>query len=167
MSLLKNILNLLPAKTVYAHCDIPCGIYDPNRAQQAAHTVMRMTTMINDLQATSDNAPFEERKKIIHQITRLTEVKEEHAEILKHEVQVIWSDYFKPEHLEKFPDLHEKVWKLLKLASKTKQEINADATKELLEVTLKFAEIFYQSKGLEPVRIKSPYPTEGEIIIYK
>lgn len=155
MNVANVLLNLLPAKTVYAHCDIPCGIYDPNRAQQEAHTILRMTNLIKD--AGSDT----------HKITRLTKVKEEHAEILKHEVTVLWGDYFKPEHLEKFPDLHEQVWKLLKLASKTKQEVNEDAAKELLEETLKFAEVFYQSKGLEPQRVKSPYPTEGEIVVYK
>ena len=53
--MLKRLLQLLPAKTVYAHCDIPCGIYDPNRLQQAAHTVLRMTQLLID-------AKFEEGK---------------------------------------------------------------------------------------------------------
>ncbi len=167
MNLFANLLNLLPAKILYAHCDIPCGIYDPNRAQQGAHTVIRMTKMIDDLSASSDNAPFEERKKIIHQISRLTQVKEEHAEIVKHEVRVLWGDYFKPEHLEKFPEINELVLKTMKLASKAKQEINAEAAEDLLATVQQIAEIFYKTKGLEPVRVKSPYPTEGELVIYK
>ena len=106
-------------------------------------------------------------KKYGHQIARLIAVKEEHAEILKHEVTVLWGDYFKPEHLEKFPQLHTQVWNLLKLASKTKQEVNKEAALNLLEDSLKFAELFYKSKGLEPLRVKSPYPTEGELVVYK
>ena len=155
MNILQKLLFLLPAKTVYAHCDIPCGIYDPNRLQQAAHTVLRMTQLILD--AGDDT----------HKIIRSTHVKEEHAEILKHEVTVLWADYFKPEHLEKFPELHTQVWNLLKLASKTKQEVNKEAATNLVEESLKFAELFYKSKGLEPVRVKAPYPTEGELVVYK
>ncbi len=153
--MLKQLLNLLPAKTVYAHCDIPCGIYDPNRLQQAAHTVIRMTQL---LQGAGDDT---------HKLVRLTQVKEEHAEIAKHEVVVLWGDYFKPEHLEKFPELSELVLKTLKTASKIKQEINKEAAEELLSLTQQIAEIFYKTKGLEPVRVKSPYPTEGELVIYK
>jgi nickel superoxide dismutase len=161
------LLKLLPSKPVYAHCDIPCGIYDPHNMQMAAHTVIRMTTMINELTASSDNAPFDERKKIIHQLSRLTKVKEEHAELLKHELRVLWGDYFKDEHLKDYPDLHDLVFKTLKLASKARQEINLDAANELLGNTQKIAEIFYKTKGKEPVRVPSVYPTEGEMVIYK
>jgi len=154
-NMLKALLNLLPTKTVYAHCDIPCGIYDPNRLQQAAHTVIRMTQLISD--AGDD----------VHKIARLTQVKEEHAEIAKHEVTVLFGDYFKPEHHQKFPELNELVLKVLKTASKTKQEINKEAAEELLSLTQEVAEIFYKTKGLKPVRVKSPYPTEGELVLYK
>lgn len=167
MRFLQSIFNLIPSKTVYAHCDIPCGIYDPHNMQTAAHTVIRMVNMINDLQVSSENAPFEERKKIIHQLSRLAKVKEDHSELLKKELQVLWSDYFKSEHLEKFPDLHDLVWKTMKLASKTKQEINKDAANELLLNAQKIAEIFFKTKGLDPVRIPSGYPTEGEIVSHK
>ncbi len=164
---LNSLLNLFPAETVYAHCDIPCGIYDPHQAQLAAHTVLRMTNLINEVHASSENAPFEERKEIIHQISRLTKVKEEHGELLKHEVRVLWGDYFKEEHLKDYPQLHELVFKILKLASKARQEINLEVSKELLENVLSLAEIFYKTKGLEPIRVKSPYPTEGELVFYK
>lgn len=165
--LISYLTRLLPTKPVFAHCDIPCGIYDPHEMQMAAHTVLRMTRMISDIQASSENPPVEERKKIIHDISRLTKVKEEHAELIKHEVRVIWGDYFKPEHLKDYPDLHELVFKIMKLASKTKQEVNPETAKELLENTQKFAEIFYKTKGLEVMRIPSDYPTEGEIVSHK
>ncbi|EKD90675.1 MAG: Superoxide dismutase, Ni [uncultured bacterium] len=165
MNILHSLFSILPSQPVYAHCDIPCGIYDPHNMQTASHTVIRMTSMIQDLNEEDDSEQSE--KKYTHQLSRLTKVKEDHAEILKRELQVLWSDYFKEEHLEKFPDLHDLVWKTMKLASKTKQEINLDAANELLENTQKIAEIFFQTKNLEPVRIPSLYPTEGEIVSHK
>jgi len=126
-----------------------------------------MTIMINDLQASSDNAPFEERKKIIHQIARLTKVKEEHAEIVKHEIIVIWGDYFKPEMLKDNKNMHELVFNIMKLASKAKQEINIDASLELLSKVHQFAEIFWKSKKRETVRVASSYPTAGELVVPK
>jgi nickel superoxide dismutase len=163
--IISALVNVLPVKTIYAHCDIPCGIYDPHNLQMAAHTVIRMTQMIDDIQASSDNAPFDERKKIIHQISRLTKVKEEHGELCKHELRVLWADYFKPEMVEKYPDLHELVFKTMKLASKARQEINMEAAEELLGNTQRIAEIFFETKGLKSKKVKAPYPTEREIVI--
>jgi len=165
--LLKILTSMLPQRVAYAHCDIPCGIYDPHHAQLAAHTVIRMTNMINDLKVSSENPSFEERKKIIHQIARLTKVKEDHAEIAKHEIRILWADYFKPEHIKDYPDLHELVFSTMKLASKARQEINEDAAKELLSSVQKIAEIFYKTKGLTPVKVPSPYPTGLDIVLYK
>lgn len=167
MKILDVVIKILPSKPVFAHCDIPCGIYDPHVAQMAAHTVLRMISMINDLKASSDNAPFEERKKIISQISRLTKVKEEHAELCKREITILWGDYFKDEHLKDYPKLHDLVWKTLKLASKVKQNVDPEAAQQLLENTQKIAEIFWKTKGMEPIRVPSGYPTEGEIVIHK
>ena len=167
MNVLDSLIRFLPSRPVYAHCDIPCGIYDPHVDQMVAHTVIRMTNFINDLHASSDNAPFEERKKIISQVSRLTKVKEEHAEIVKHEITILWGDYFKEEHLKEFPELHDLVWKTLKLASKCKQNIDLEAANELLKNVQEIAEIFWKTKKLEPVRIPSGYPTEGEVVSHK
>lgn len=156
---------ILPLKIVFAHCDIPCGIYDPHQAQLAAHTIIRMTTLINELKKASD---IEEAKKtFIHQLARYTHVKEEHAEIVKHEVRILWGDYFKEEHLKDYPDLHALVWKTLKLASKTRQEVNTQTAQELLTSVQNIAEIFWKTKGIETARIKSPYPSGGEVVVPK
>ena len=165
--LLDKLIKLLPAKPVYAHCDIPCGIYDPHSAQMAAHTVIRMVKLIGEVSASSPEPPLDERKKIIAQVSRLTKVKEEHAELCKKEIEILWGDYFKEEHLKDYPELHDLVWKTLKLASKCKQNIDLEAANELLVHTQKIAEIFWKTKGLEPVRIPSGYPTEGEMVIHK
>ncbi|MBI2074488.1 MAG: superoxide dismutase, Ni [Candidatus Levybacteria bacterium] len=164
--ILDFFIKILPLKTAYAHCDIPCGIYDPHLAQLAAHTVIRMTSLINDVKIDT-NAPIEERKKFIHQLSRYTKAKEEHAEIIKYEVRVIWGDYFKPEHVKDNPELHELVFKIMKSASKAKQEINTENANELLSAVQQFAEIFWKTKNRESVHIASSYPTGGEIVIPK
>ena len=129
-----------PSITVQAHCDIPCGIYDPHGAEVAARTVARMVELIGQLDMDSKAAA--DRNKFV----RYVAVKEQHAELVKREVQVIWSDYFKPEHLEAYPDLHDKVWKLLKLAGKNKQSVDAEAAAQLEAAVKEFSEIFWATK---------------------
>jgi nickel superoxide dismutase len=145
-----------------AHCDIPCGIYDPHMAQLAAHTVIRMTDMLQKL--TSMSSSPEENKKFAHDLARLTAIKEEHAEIVKREIRVIWGDYFKPEHLLQYPHLHDLAWNIMKLSSKSRQQVDMEVAKELLEKVLEFSEIFWKTKGIETYRVKSPYPSGGEIV---
>jgi len=155
MKVLDTLIKLLPTRTVYAHCDIPCGIYDPTPAQIAAHTVLRMMQFLKEAEGD------------INKTVRIIHVKEEHAEIVKHEIEIIWGDYFKEENSKDVPDLADKVWKILKLASKCKQGTDEAVAKELLTAVQEFAEIFWKSKGLEPVRIPSSYPTEGVIVSHK
>ena len=166
--IVKNLLflisKILPTKIAYAHCDIPCGIYDPYQAQLAAISIIRMTGMINDLKASSEPS-FDERKKIIHQISRLTKVKEEHAELVKHEVRVIWGDYFKEEHLKKYPNLHDLVFSIMKYASKARQEINMEESEELLKKVQTLAEIFWKTKGRMITKIESSSPSGGKIVV--
>ena len=131
---------LKPATTVYAHCDVPCGIYDPHQAELAARTVARMVELIGQLP--KENLSEADRAKFV----RCIQIKEQHAEIVKHEIQVIWSDYFKPEHVERYPDLHDRTWKILKLASKNKQNIDAAAAAELEAAVKEFADIFWSTK---------------------
>ncbi|MBI2543555.1 MAG: superoxide dismutase, Ni [Candidatus Aenigmarchaeota archaeon] len=144
-----------PARIAYAHCDIPCGIYDPHLAQMAAHTVIRTVNLINE--AENDT----------HKIARLTAVKEHHAELCKQEIRILWGDYFKPEHVKDYPELHELVWKVMKVGSKARQEVNLQASEELLETVNKIAEIFWKTKGIDTLRMKSPYPTGKETVYPK
>ncbi len=158
--LLNNLDSFLKFKRVYAHCDIPCGIYDPYVAQIAAHTVLRMTSLLHEL------GPDSSLDKV-HKIQRYTAVKERHAELVKEEIRILWGDYFKTEHLEKYPQLHQLVFDIMKLASKTKQEANLEAAKELLAKVQELANIFYETKGVKPIRVKSIYPTQGEVVFYQ
>ncbi len=149
-------------RTAYAHCDVPCGIYDPITAQIAAHTVLRMDMLIKDLgQAPPTDAAT--RNKMV----RYVMTKEQHAEICKHEVTVLWGDYFKPEHAKANPELHGLVFDTLKLASKAKQGSDVAEAEALLENVEKIAEMFWKTKNIQSERVKSPYPTEHTIVVPK
>ena len=129
-----------PTNTVYAHCDVPCGIYDPKPAQIAAATVLKMVEKILAF-------PKEMSSTDMNNYIRAVTTKEDHARICKTEILVLWTDFFKPEHLEKFPDLHDKVWKVSKLISKNKQSVDIEAAKELVASVDEIAEIFAKAKA--------------------
>lgn len=134
---------LAPAQAVYAHCDIPCGIYASHPAQMAADTVVRMVEKI--LALPSDGKP-EEILQARNSFVRMVMVKEEHAQICKKELLILWTDYFKPEHLAMFPNLHETFWNAAKLCSKNKQEINMEAAKELQQAVHDIGHMFEESR---------------------
>lgn len=135
MKLASFLIKLLPTKPIYAHCDIPCGIYDPHTAQLASQTVLKMVQKIKEL-------PKEDQNNFV----RMVMVKEQHAELCKKEVLILWTDYFKSEHLEKFPDLHDLVWKTTKLCSDNKRAVDEVKAQELVEAVDKIANIFKQTK---------------------
>lgn len=138
--MLSFLIKLLPTKLAYAHCDVPCGIYDPKAAQIAAKTVLKMVQLIQDLP--EENLSLNDKNKFV----RCISTKEEHARKCKEELLILWTDYFKPEHLIIFPNLHDMFWKAAKLCSKNKQEVNAKLAQELVMSVDNIAEIFNKSK---------------------
>lgn len=157
---------LAPPTVAYAHCDIPCGIYDPHAAQIGALTVIRMVQLMQGLQKPSDGGSKEEWDTYAMQISRYAAVKEEHAKLVEHEIIVLWTDYFKPEHLEKHRHLHDVVWKTAKLTSTVKQQINMDAAQQLLSGVQQIAEIFWDTKGVATRRLPSNQGQVGGEIVY-
>lgn len=141
---MRNLVSLLikffPSRPVFAHCDIPCGIYDPHAAKLAARTVLTMVQKINEV--SQENASIVDRNNFV----RMVKVKEEHAEICKREVLILWTDYFKSEHLEKFPNLHELIWKTTKLCSENKRQVDEAKAQELIKAVDEVANIFNQTK---------------------
>ena len=142
---MKRFFDFLKPKIVYAHCDIPCGIYDPTPAKIAAKTVERMVMQIKELKSGVDETAY------LNDVSRRVQVKEEHSKICKQELSILWADFFKPEHLEKYPNLHDLFWKAAKLCSKNKQSVDDGAAKELVAAVDEIAKIFYEAKG-DPVR---------------
>ncbi len=159
-SVFRALDRLFPPARLYAHCDIPCGIYDPHLAQLAALTVIRMNQLIENLGQPPTNGSKADLDKYQHALARYTAVKEEHAELLKREVRIIWGDYFRPEHVEKYPELHSITWNIMKLASRARQEVNMEAAQQLLSEVQRFAEIFWETKGV-PVKRQSSFQTAG------
>lgn len=145
MSFLSVLARFLPTKIAYAHCDVPCGIYDPKPAQIAAATVLKMVQKIKELD--SSVSPQNDNLNNRNAFIRMVWTKEEHARKCKEELLILWTDYFKEEHLSQFPNLHEVFWQAAKLCSKNKQEVNIEAAKELVEAVDKIAEIFQKTKS--------------------
>lgn len=132
---LRAIVKLLDEGEVQAHCDVPCGIYSTHQAGIAAETVEKM---VKGLQEAGTDT---------HAIARYTATKEEWAEICKRELLILWTDYFKDEHLAQIPDLHERFWRAAKLCSKNKREVNAEAAAALRKAVEEISEIFQRAEG--------------------
>jgi nickel superoxide dismutase len=145
MKLISTLKGLSPIQVAHAHCDIPCGIYDPVSAKIAAQTVLKMVMRIQALKAPTTDA---ERAAHSNTLSRYIAVKEHHADLAKKEIDILWHDYFKPEHLQKHADLHTVVWNTNKLASKNKQSVDLDAAKQLVDSVDKIAAIFWETKGV-------------------
>jgi len=141
-----NLLTRLlrPTQTAYAHCDGPCGVYDPAAARIAAEAVLSMEKKIAALGEGNDPASVNTR-------TRFIAIKEQQAEIVKRELDILWHDYFKPEHLEKYPNLHDVFWKAAKLASKNKTEQDPANGEALLNAIEEIHNIFWATKGRSDV----------------
>lgn len=134
-----TIRRVSPFGVARAHCDIPCGIYDPRDAIQAAQTCIRMTELLLELGEPSEVAGH-------NSFSRYVTVKEEHAKKAKDDILVIWTDYFKPEHLAAYPDLHEKVWNACKLGSQVKQGVDMDAAQQFKSALEEIGDIFWETK---------------------
>lgn len=147
-------LVLLTPALAFAHCDIPCGIYSPWIATLAAKTVWTMIKKILDLKTPQDGPEIDFHNHH-NTIARMVRVKEDHAEICKRELQILWSDYFKPEHLKMFPNLHETFWNALKLCSKTKQTVDLKAAEALQADVDKIAKMFEQAEEAKKAAAKA------------
>ncbi|MEA2716516.1 MAG: nickel superoxide dismutase [Actinomycetota bacterium] len=124
---------LSPPPIVRAHCDLPCGIYDPAQARIEAESVKA----IQEKYQGSDDAVFRERA---------VGIKEQRADLVKHHLWVLWTDYFKPPHLEKFPELHGLFWDATKAAGATKSSTDPATGQKLLDLIADIDKIFWETK---------------------
>ena len=125
---------LAPRRTVHAHCDLPCGVYDPAQARIEAESVKACQQKWQD----SDDPVFKERAVAI---------KEERASMVKEHLWVLWTDYFKPEHLEKHPDLHDLFWTATKEAGAAKKSNDPAQGQQLLDAIDEVAKVFWETKS--------------------
>jgi nickel superoxide dismutase len=122
-----------PPSVAHAHCDLPCGVYDPAQARIEAESVKAIQEKHN---ASSDEQ-FRQRA---------IQIKEERAELVKHHLWVLWTDYFKPEHLDKYPQLHELFWKATKTAGESKKTTDVAVGQRLLDEIAEITRIFWETK---------------------
>ena len=143
-----------------AHCDIPCGIYDPTPAQIDALTVVRMMDLMASIAESENKGDLEYRNTLSRYIT----VKEQHAEKAKHEIRVIWGDFIKSAHLEKYPELTDIVHSIMQLGSKCRQTADRKEGLALVEAINQFAEIFWAIKEIKTKKAKAPYAPALEMV---
>ena len=135
-----SLAKRLPADEVSAHCDGPCGVYDPASARIAAEAVLSMTKKLVDAgPATTLEAQNTQSRYIA--------IKEEEAHTCKEQLLVLWTDYFKPPHLEQFPDLHTTFWNAAKLCSEAKVHCSVEVAEKLLAAVEEIHNMFWSSKG--------------------
>ncbi|HVM21324.1 MAG TPA: superoxide dismutase, Ni [Egibacteraceae bacterium] len=144
MTLVSRLLTLVdrvaPPLEVSAHCDVPCGVYDPEQARIEAESCLKIIEKYHD----SDDEIFR---------ARAVGIKEARADVAKHHLYVLWSDYFKPPHVEQYPDLHDVLWQATKQCSAVKHSMDADAARKLLELIDKVDEMFKSTGGLDANRV--------------
>lgn len=130
------LFRFFPTIEVSAHCDLPCGVYDPAQARIEAQSI----AMICDKVAQNDDPDFRTRAAII---------KEQRSELVKHHLWVLWTDYFKPPHFEKYPELHTLFNEATKLAgaSGTKGSFDSSVAEQLLDKIARIDEIFKETKA--------------------
>jgi len=127
-----------PTVTVSAHCDLPCGVYDPAQARIEAESVKA----IQEKYQGNDDVDFR---------TRAVEIKEQRSDLVKHHLWVLWTDYFKPPHFEKYPELHELFNKATKAAgggpNGTKSSNDPATGQALLDLIAQIDKIFWETKA--------------------
>lgn len=136
-----NPLGLLKAQIAEAHCDIPCGIYDPVSAKIAAQTVQKMVLRMQALEEGDDHVAF------ANTMARYIATKEEHAELCKRELRILWADYAWPN--TDANDLAAKFNAALKLAGRCRQTVDMAACEELVAAVDDIATAFWATKNVE------------------
>jgi nickel superoxide dismutase len=124
---------LRPSRVVHAHCDLPCGVYDPAQARIEAESIKA----IQEKYQGSDDETFRERA---------VQIKEDRAELVKHHLWVLWTDYFKPNHVEQYPELHDLFWRATKAAGDSKRSVDPSQGQQLLDVIADIDRIFWETK---------------------
>ncbi len=154
MTISSTLLNALdrvfPAPIVSAHCDGPCGVYDPASARIAGESVLAMTKKLVDLGDGHDLATENTRSRFIA-------IKEQQAELVKHELNILWHDYFKPPHLEAYPELHTTFWNAAKQASACKTSVDVAAATELMSQIEAIHNMFWATKNKDVAWVPASY----------
>ena len=132
-----------PSKMAHGHCDLFCGVYDPAQAKIEAMSVLK----IAEKYQASDDEVFR---------ARAISLKEAQAELVKHHLSVLWTDFFGPEHVEQFPQLHDLFWRAIRAASSAKKSMDPEEGRKLVALIDEVAEIFWQTDKAQAMGVYKP-----------
>lgn len=141
MTLLERLFR--PTHVAYAHCDLFCGVYDPAQAKIEAMSCLKVAQKYQD----SDDEVFR---------ARAIAIKEERAELVKHHLSVLWTDFFKPHHVEQFPGLHDLFWRAIKAAGDAKKSMDPAVSQGLIDLIDEISTIFWQTEESKATGVYPP-----------
>jgi len=134
---------LKPSRVAHAHCDLFCGVYDPAQAMIEARSVLNSATKYH----ASDDDVFR---------ARCVAVKEERAELVKHHLSVLWTDFFKPHHIEQNPGLHDLFWNAIKQAGEAKKSMDPEVSQKLIDLIGDVSQAFWQTEESKAAGVYPP-----------
>jgi nickel superoxide dismutase len=134
--------SLKPRRIVHAHCDVPCGVYDPAQARIEAESVKAIQERYQKADEMKSGTESADDYR-----TRCLLIKEQRADLVKHHLWVLWTDYFKTNHLETYPQLHELFWNATKEAGLSKKSQDPAQGQKLLDQIDEIAKIFWETKS--------------------
>jgi nickel superoxide dismutase len=132
-----------PRHEVHAHCDLFCGVYDPAQAKIEAMSCLKTAKKYHD----SDDDVFR---------ARCIAIKEERAELVKHHLSVLWTDFFTDAHVEQFPGLHDLFWRAIKAASDAKKTMDVDASQKMVDLIDEISDVFWQTDKAKDMGVYPP-----------
>lgn len=132
-----------PATTAHAHCDLFCGVYDPAQAKIEALSVLKSAQKYQD----STDEVFR---------ARALAIKEERAEVCKHDLMVLWADFFGPEHVEQFPQIHDLFWRAIRAAGAAKKSVDPADGEKLVALIDEISAIFWQTDKAKGMGVYPP-----------
>ncbi len=141
MNLIERILR--PTHVAYGHCDLFCGVYDPAQAKIEAMSCLKVAQKYE----ASDDEVFR---------ARAIAIKEERAELVKHHLSVLWTDFFKPHHIDQFPGLHDLFWRAIKAAGDAKKSMDPGVSQGLIDLIDEISDIFWQTEESKATGVYPP-----------
>jgi nickel superoxide dismutase len=132
-----------PRHDAYAHCDLFCGVYDPAQAKIEAMSCLKTAKKYHD----SDDEVFR---------ARCIAIKEERAELVKHHLSVLWTDFFTEAHVEQFPGLHDLFWRAIKAASDAKKTMDVEASQKMVDLIDEVSDVFWKTEKAKDMGVYPP-----------
>ena len=134
---------LAPRHEAYAHCDLFCGTYDPAHAMIEAVSCLK----IAEKYQASDDDVFR---------SRAISIKEQSAELVKHHLWVLWTDFFEPKHVEAFPGLHDLFWRATKAAGEAKKTMDPAASQKMIDLIAEVSDVFWATEKAQAAGVYPP-----------